>query len=68
VTITWPVTFPDATYIPVCSGIGPVTGNPQPAFLYTGTQTATTLIVTTDNRGTTNSGGFTTIACSAHHL
>jgi len=69
VTVTWDSPFVDNVYYVVCSGISPVTGNPQPAFLYpnSGTQTAAAVTVNIDNRGTTNSGGFTSVTCYGFH-
>jgi hypothetical protein len=69
VTVIWPQPFVDTSYIAICTGVGPVTGNPQPAFLYVNAapSAAASITVAIDNRGTTNPGGFTTIYCEGHH-
>jgi len=67
VTLTWPTAFADTSYQAICTPIGPEIGNPSGAFWYTGTQTTTTLVVTTNNLGTTNAGGYTTFVCMGHH-
>jgi hypothetical protein len=67
VTVTWSVSFADTSYFVTCTPLGPVTGNPQGAFWYTGTKSVGSVVITTDNRGTTNSGGFTSFDCYGHH-
>jgi hypothetical protein len=64
-TVTWTFSFIDTTYSANCWGIGPVTGNPQPAFVYPSTLNTGSVVASTDNRGTTNNGGYTTIDCRA---
>jgi hypothetical protein len=67
VTLSWSVNFADTSYVVTCTPLGPVTGNPQGAFWYTGTKSVGSVVITTDNRGTTNSGGFTSFDCHGHH-
>jgi hypothetical protein len=67
-TLTWPSPFADATYRVVCFPLGPPTGNPQAAFMYLSGQTAATITLTTDNRGTANPGGFTAVSCIGNHM
>lgn len=67
VTLNWSTNFADTSYFVVCTGLGPVTGNPQAAFFYTGTKSVGSVVITTDNRGTTNAGGFTSFDCHGHH-
>jgi len=67
VTLTWPTPFADATYQAICTPVGPETGNPQGAFFYISSQTASQLVIGTDNVGTTHPGGYTSFNCMGHH-
>jgi hypothetical protein len=63
-TITWNGGgFTSSTYSAVCWGSGLNSGGSQAAFVYETSQTATQIVVTTSNVGTTNPGGFATIIC-----
>lgn len=67
VTLNWPANFADTTYFVVCTPLGPETGTPSGAFWYTGTKSVGSVVITTNNLGTTNPGGFTSFDCHGHH-
>lgn len=66
VSTNWPASFADTSYFVECTPTA-LTGSAQGAFFWVSTKNTGSFVISINNAGTNNTGGFNSFACHGHH-